>query len=367
MSTVGTAPRPRPELERLPVYRAGRPPADVPGLVGHKLSSNENPFGPLPEVAAAVRDALALNRYPDATAAPLREALADVLSVPVDGIVAGAGSLDVLNKILAAFAGRRAGGTPDEVIFAWRSFESYPISVGLSGAKSVPVPLTPEGRHDLDAFLAAITDRTRVIILCTPNNPTGPALSGTELDAFLERVPADILVVIDEAYVEFVREPDAVDALATVRDRPNAVALRTFSKAHGLADLRVGYAVGHPDVIASVQRGAVPFAVSTVGQAAAIASLNAMPRVLERVEAIVVERERVVAELRSRGWVIPDAQGNFFWLPLGEQAEAFADAALDAALSVRAFPGDGVRISIGSPEANDRVLDLCGHWAGAAA
>jgi histidinol-phosphate aminotransferase len=364
---VAALPHARPELERLPLYRAGRPPAAVAGLTSHKLSSNENPFGPLPEVARAAAGALELNRYPDATAAPLRDALAETLDVRAEGIVTGTGSLDVLNTILAAYAGRREDGTADEVIFAWRSFESYPISVALAGASAVAVPLTADGGHDLDAFLAAITRRTRVVMLCTPNNPTGPALTGTAVREFLQRVPDDILVVIDEAYVEFVRGEDRLHALAIARERPNVIVLRTFSKAHGLADLRVGYGVGNPETMANVRRAAAPFTVSNIGQAAAIASLRALPRVLERVEAIVAERGRVVTALRADGWPVPDAQGNFFWLPLGAHVERFAHAALAEALSFRAFAGAGVRVSIGAAEANDRVLALCARWRRSAA
>jgi histidinol-phosphate aminotransferase len=334
----------------------------IPGLRGFKLSSNENPFEPLPEVLQAASRALQLHRYSEPTALPLREMLAEFHGVSADSIEAGTGSLDVLNRILGAFAGTAADGRPDEVVFAWRSFESYPISVRMAGARGIPIPLTADGRHDLPAMADAVTDRTRVVILCSPNNPTGPALTMTELDTFMSAVPAGVLVVLDQAYAEFERGADMIDDGEARRRHPNLMVLRTFSKAHGLADLRVGYAVADGGIIEMIRRGAVPFGVSGVAQAAAIASMRCRDEVLGRVERIVAYREQVLGILREQGWDVPDAQGNFFWLPLGQAAKEFADAAGRRALAVRDFPGDGVRISVGRPEANVRVLELCAQF-----
>ena len=166
----------------------------------------------------------------------------------------------------------------DEVVYAWRSFEAYPIVVAIAGATSVQVPLDADARHDLEAMRAAITERTRLVLVCTPNNPTGPVVHQDELDAFLDRVPSDVLVVIDEAYLEFVTDPEAPDALATYRQRPNVAVLRTFSKAYGLAGLRVGYAVAHEPVAQALRKTAVPFGVSDIAQQAAIASLDGVRR-----------------------------------------------------------------------------------------
>ncbi|BCT77962.1 putative phenylalanine aminotransferase [Sinomonas cyclohexanicum] len=358
-SAVTPGVTPRPVMNRLPKYAAGRPPAPVEGLTSYKLSSNENPLAPLPAVTEAIVHESAINRYPDAVATRLRSALSTFLDVPADDIVTGGGSLGALNQILAAFAGQQDDGTQDEVVYAWRSFEAYPISVGLAGAKSVQIPVLADGRHDLEAMAAAVNERTRVVLLCTPNNPTGPALRREETERFIQSVPGHVLVVIDEAYQEFVRDPEAVDGIAMYRKYPNVAVLRTFSKAHGLANLRVGYSVSHPDVTQYLRIAAVPFAVSTIAEGAAIASLENFDQVVGRVQTLVDERDRVTAGLRSLGWDIPDAQGNFVWLALGEATPEFAAAAEAQALSVRAFGTEGVRVSIGEPEANARFLDLC--------
>ncbi|MDP9886247.1 histidinol-phosphate aminotransferase [Sinomonas atrocyanea] len=350
---------PRPVMDRLPKYAAGRPPAPVEGLTSYKLSSNENPLGPLPAVAEAIVRESAINRYPDAVSTRLRTALAGFLDVPADDIVTGGGSLGALNQILAAFAGQQDDGTPDEVVYAWRSFEAYPISVGLAGARSVQVPVLADGRHDLDAMAAAVTGRTKVVLLCTPNNPTGPALRRAETERFIESVPGSVLIVVDEAYQEFVRDPEAVDGIELYRKYPNVVVLRTFSKAHGLAGLRVGYSISHPEVTQYLRVAAVPFAVSSIAEAAAVASLEHFGDVVGRVQTLVDERDRVTAGLRELGWDVPDAQGNFVWLALGEATPEFAQQAAARALSVRAFGTEGVRVSIGESEANSRFLDLC--------
>jgi histidinol-phosphate aminotransferase len=346
-------------MNRLPKYAAGRPPAPVEGLTSYKLSSNENPLAPLPAVTEAIVRESGINRYPDAVATRLRTALGTFLDVPADDIVTGGGSLGALNQILAAFAGQQDDGTQDEVVYAWRSFEAYPISVGLSGARSIQIPVLADGRHDLDAMAAAVNERTTVVLLCTPNNPTGPALRREETERFIQSVPGHVLVVIDEAYQEFVRDPEAVDGIEMYRKYPNVAVLRTFSKAHGLANLRVGYSISHPDVTQYLRIAAVPFAVSTVAESAAIASLENFHQVVGRVQTLVDERDRVVAGLRELGWEVPDAQGNFVWLALGDSTPEFAAEAGARALSVRAFGTEGVRVSIGEAEANSRFLELC--------
>ena len=351
--------RPRGVLGKLPRYAAGKPPVVVEGLESFKLSSNENPLPPLPAVLEAIAAETSVNRYPDPMTTALRTELAGYLGVPPLDIVTGAGSLGALNQILATFAGQNDFDAPDEVVYAWRSFEAYPISVGLAGAAGVQVPVLPDGRHDLDAMAAAITDRTRVILLCTPNNPTGPVLTRTEVVDFLERVPRQVVVVIDEAYQEFVRHPEAVDGIALYRDHPNVIVLRTFSKAHGLAGLRVGYSVARQELTEHLRVSAVPFAVSQVAEHAAVASLRHIDDVDARVQSIVDERTRVVDGLRDLGWTVPAAEGNFVWLALGDHTQDFAAKAAEQALSVRAFGAEGVRVTIGEPTANSRFLELC--------
>jgi histidinol-phosphate aminotransferase len=357
---VGAAPdgpRLRPAIRDLPAYVPGRPPAPRPGVPTYKLSSNENPHPPLPGVLeAAVEAAGRMNRYPDMGCTELYAALAAKLAVPTDHLAAGTGSVAVLYHLLQAFC-----ESGDEVVYAWRSFEAYPIAVSVTGAVSVRVPLTADARHDLDAMAAAVTDRTKVIVVCTPNNPTGPAVGAAELDRFLAAVPSHVVVVLDEAYREFVRSSDGSappDGVELHRRHQNVVAMRTFAKAYGLAGFRVGYLVASPDVAAAVRACALPFGVSSVAQAAAVASLEREAELFERVEAVVAERTRVVGALREQGWTVPDAQGNFVWLPLGERATEFAAAAEQAGVMVRPFAGDGVRVSIGEPAGNDVLLEV---------
>jgi histidinol-phosphate aminotransferase len=346
-------------LDAVPSYVPGRPPAPVDGVVTYKVSSNENPYPPLAGVLAVVERAAArMNRYPDMFSAALVTAVAGHVGVPVERVAVGTGSVGVLGQLLAATC---AAG--DEVVFAWRSFEAYPIVVGVSGATGVPVPLGPGGRHDLEAMAAAVTGRTRVVLLCTPNNPTGPAIRADELDRFLARVPADVLVVIDEAYREFVRDPDVPDAVDVHRAHTNVAVLRTFSKAYGLAGLRVGYGIAHPRLADALRKTAVPFGVSAMAQEAAVASLAAEDELLERVAALVAERTRVLAALRQQGWDVPDSEANFVWLPLGDGATAFAQTCAQAGLSVRPFAGDGVRCTVAEVEANDRLIEVCGRLA----
>ncbi|MDO3394229.1 histidinol-phosphate transaminase [Nocardioides sp. SOB44] len=359
MSTP-TTPRPRAHIGDIPAYVPGKPPTPRPGLTAYKLSSNENPYPPLPGVVeAATRAVEVMNRYPDMGSRALYEALAERLGVPVEDLAAATGSVALIYQLLQAFC-----EPGDEVVYAWRSFEAYPIAVTAAGARSVQVPLRADGRHDLDAMAEAITERTRVVMVCTPNNPTGPAVSQAELDAFLARVPEHVVAVVDEAYLEFVRMDDAVDGLATYRAHPNVVLFRTFSKAYGLAGFRVGYAVAQPEVAGALRAVSLPFGVSAVAQAAAVASLEAGEELLARVDALVVERDRVEAGLRAAGWEVPDAQGNFVWFALGERTAEFAAACDEAGIVVRPFAGEGCRVSIGEVEANDRLLEVARSFLG---
>lgn len=360
----------RPVFDTLPSYAAGKPPAPVEGLTRYKLSSNENPLGPVPEVARVLAEFDAVHRYPDPLSTALRTALAGQLGVDAEDIVTGAGSLGALNQIIKTFAGVNADGVQDEVIYAWRSFEAYPILVGIMGARSVQVPNLPNGAHDLDAMAAAVTDCTRLILVCTPNNPTGPAVTESQIRSFLAKVPATVPVVIDEAYFEFCAassipegEEPPLNGLDIYRDYPNVIILRTFSKAQGLAGLRVGYSISHPQITRHLRVAATPFAVSALAERAAVASIEHQEAVMARVRHIVAERERVTARLRELGYEFPGTYANFVWLPLGERTGEFVDLMNRNALSVRAFGSEGVRVSIGEIEANDRFLSLCELFA----
>ena len=352
MEPAADLPRPLPHVADIPAYVPGRPPTPREGLTTYKLSSNENPYPPLPGVLEAATAAVErMNRYPDMGMTALYDALAARWGVEPANLAAGTGSVAVLYHLLQAFA-----GPGDEVVYAWRSFEAYPIAVTAAGATSVRVPVTAEGRHDLDAMADAITDATKVAVVCSPNNPTGPAARHAEVAAFLERVPSRVLVVLDEAYAEFVRDEDPLDALALAGQHPNVVVMRTFAKAYGLAGLRVGYAIAAAPVAAAIRAVSLPFGVSHVAQAAAVASLEREPALLERVAELVAERDRVRDALRDAGWDVPDPQGNFVWLAAGERTADLAAACEEAGVVVRPFAGEGVRVSIGEPAANDVLV-----------
>jgi histidinol-phosphate aminotransferase len=323
-------------------------------MTTYKLSSNENPYPPLPGVVEAARRAAEqMNRYPDMGNAALYDALAAKLGVGVDRLTLATGSVGLIYQLVQAFC-----DPGDEVVYAWRSFEAYPIAVTAAGARNVQVPVTTDGRHDLDSMAAAVTDRTKVVLVCTPNNPTGPSVTQTELDAFIARIPGHVLVVVDEAYVEFVRMSDAVDGVATVRAYDNVISTRTFSKAYGLAGFRVGYAVAPSSIATALRAVSLPFGVSSVAQAAAIASLAAEAELLERVDSLVAERDRVVKGLADAGLVVPEPQGNFVWFAAGDQTTELAAAADELGIVIRPFAGDGARVSVGETEANDRVIQL---------
>ena len=343
MSAIPT----RADLAALPAYVPGR---TVPGAI--KLASNEVPEGPLPSVIDAIgRAAAEINRYPDMGAWALVDRLADELDVSTSEVAVGCGSVSLCQQFVQALC---APG--DEALFAWRSFEAYPIVTQVAGATPVRVPLTASHHHDLEAMLAAITPRTRLVFVCNPNNPTGTALRISELRSFLDRVPSDVVVVLDEAYREFVTDPDVPDGMELARAYRNVAVLRTFSKAYGLAGLRVGYAVAAEEVIEAVRKVYVAFSVNAVAQAAALASLDAKDELLARCDDIVRERTRVHDALRELGYAVPETLANFVWLPLGERTNAFAEHALENKVVVRPFAGEGVRVTIGTPEENDVFL-----------
>jgi histidinol-phosphate aminotransferase len=344
------SPRFRSVLDQFAPYKPGRRVANAAGQ-SFKLASNESPFGPLPSVAKAITEAATgVNWYPDNTAEALTEAIARRYDVPPAHIALGCGSVGVAQQLLAAAA---EPGT--EVLYAWRSFEAYPILVPLTGATDVRVPLKEE-THDLAAMADAITPRTRVIFVCNPNNPTGTVVRTGELAEFLGRVPPDCLVVLDEAYADYVRDPGVPNGIDLYRDHPNLAVLRTFSKAHGLAGLRVGFLIGQEQVASAVRTTMLPFSVNSLAQTAAIASLAAESELHERVDLAVKERARVRDELLAQGWTVPPTEANFVWLRLGADTQDFAAACGDAGISIRPFGDEGARISVGTPEANDAFL-----------
>jgi len=204
----------------------------------------------------------------------------------------------------------------------------------------------------------AIDETTRVVFVCNPNNPTGEAVRESELRDFLDRVPSDVIVVLDEAYREFIVDPEVPDGLQMARGRENVVVIRTFSKAYGLAGLRVGFAIASPRIAEAIRKTALPFGVSSIAEAAALAALDSEPELFERVQHLSQERDRVWRALAEQGWTIHPSHANFIWLRLDDRAEQFAAACEAAGITIRPFPGEGVRISIGETEANDRVIEV---------
>lgn len=342
----------RPEMADLPAYTPGR---NVPGAI--KIASNETVHGPLPSVREAVAKATeTINRYPDNGYVELRERLAKHVDFAPENISVGCGSVSLCQQLIQI-----TSSVGDEVLFAWRSFEIYPLQVRTAGATPVPVPLK-DHTHDLDAMLAAITDRTRLIFVCNPNNPTSTVVDPDALARFVAAVPPHILIALDEAYIEYVRAPQVPDSFGLVRAHPNVVVLRTFSKAYGLAGLRVGYAVGDPEIITALGKVYVPFTATTVSQAAAIASLDASAELLERTDAVVAERARVTAALRDFGYTVPDSQANFVWLVLPGRAQEFAEASADNRIIVRPYGDDGVRVTVAAVHENDAFLAFAERW-----
>jgi histidinol-phosphate aminotransferase len=337
----------RPEIAALPAYRQGRPAAEE----AFKLSSNENPNPTHPAILAAIAESN-LNRYPDGAATALRARLAERAGVSIDELHVGAGSASILYQLVQA-----AAAPGDEVVYAWRSFEAYPLLVTVAGATSIQVPNLPGGRHDLDAMAAAITERTRVVIVCSPNNPTSTLVTTAEFTAFMAKVPPTVLVILDEAYFEFVTDPHAVNGLIELNNHPNLVVLRTFSKAFGLAGLRVGWAVGPSYILDAARSAAIPLAVTEPAQRGAMAALDIEAELLAGVEELIQRRTRVFAGLTAAGLVVPEPHGNFVWIAAGAETSAVAAVLEDHGIVGRVLGSDGIRVSIGEEESVERLLE----------
>lgn len=349
-------PAARPAVQSLPAYRPGKGAAQAEkehGITNAiKLASNENPQPPLQAIVDAVTQAArGAHRYADHRATALRERLASWLGVDVATVTVGAGSVGLLQQLFLTFV-----DPGDEVVYPWRSFEVYPVYTRLMAGREVTTPLTADHAFDMKALAAAVTPSTRMVLLATPNNPTGTALRVSELRTFLAGVSPSTVVVIDEAYREFL-DPSFGDPVRDlVPEFPNVVVTRTFSKAHGLAAIRVGYAIGHPEVISSIDKTLFPFAVNGLAQAAAIAAIDHEAEVNARVQAILGERVRVIEALKGAGWTLPDAQANFVYLPLGPDADSVYLEMEKRGVVTRPFSNEGIRITIGSVEENDRFL-----------
>jgi histidinol-phosphate aminotransferase len=347
----------KPHIRDLEPYQPGKPIEELErelGLSGSiKLASNESPLGPSPKAVAALQKGIAnIHRYPDGASFELRRKLADRLGVGQDQLVFGAGAdevLELLAKILL--------GPGDECVFAWPSFAMYPIVVQGMGATSVQVPLDAEMVHDLPALAGAVTERTKLIFVCNPNNPTGTSVGADAFDAFMESLPDDLVVAVDEAYVDFARRSDFPDALAWVGRRPGTIVLRTFSKIFGLAGLRIGYGVADAELADYLQRARHPFNVNRLAEVAAAAAIDDR-EYLERVTSLNgAGVDYLSRELRALGMQVYPSDANFVLVRAG--AEVY-EQLLAEGIIVRPMAGfglpDHVRISIGLPEENERLI-----------
>jgi len=344
----------RPAVQAMPAYRPGKAAEQAEEEHGItdaiKLASNENPYPPVPSVVQAIADAAGgVNRYCDHLAIDLRTAIGDFVGKSLDQVAVGSGSVGLLQQLCLAYL-----DPGDTVIYPWRSFEAYPVNVQLMGATAIQVPLVNH-EFDLDAVVAAVDDRTKIIMLATPNNPTGTALTVDALRHMLSRVPDNVIVLIDEAYREFL-DASFGDPVELLADHKNVVVSRTFSKAYGLAGLRVGYLVADASIVDEVNKVLVPFAVNGLAQAGALAALDALDEYEPLLAGLRQERARVVAALTKAGWKLPDAQANFVYLPLGERTQVVYTQIEKRGVVTRPFAGEGIRVTIGTPEENDRFL-----------
>jgi len=352
--STAVAPPPRAHLASVPVYVPGRSAAEAMAEHGIdeavKLASNEVPFGPLPGVPEAVVAAISdTARYADHDSDVLAAVYAETLGLTRNRVAVGPGSVGLLQQLTLAYA-----GPDDEVLYPWPSFIAYPQFSGVVAATRVVVPLT-RCSIDVDAVLAAVTPRTRIIFIANPNNPVGGAVRSADLLRLLTVAPPDCLVVVDEAYREFVTGADVPNALDHIDRFPNLVVLRTLSKAYGMAGLRVGFMIGDPVVVSAVYATMIPFAVNGPAQAAAMVALRQTEEVARRCAVIVGERQRVAQLLRRRGLGLPEAQGNFWWLPAGGRSADITVALEQRGVVVRPFP-TGIRVTVGLPAENERFL-----------
>lgn len=367
-------PKTRADLEQVPAYVPGKA---VPGAL--KIASNEMTQPPLPSVVEAISQTISdpttsPNRYPDMGAVDLRIKLGEHLGLPMEQVAVGCGSSALCLQLVQVTC---ADG--DEVVFPWRSFEAYPILARVAGATPVPVPLDAQGRNDLSAMAAAITDRTRLVFVCNPNNPTGTTITREAFAEFMAQVPGDVVVALDEAYIELVDE--ATHATTPLADElldtyPNLVGLRTFSKVYGLAGLRVGYMFGPEKLVEAVNKVAIPFSVNTLAQIAALTSLDAQEELTARIAEVRAQRVAVTEAINAatgRETVLPNSQANFIWIDEGRIADLsllddvsvatttdLGDFLAQRNILIRCFPGEGARITITTEEETSQLLAALG-------
>lgn len=347
--------RVRPAVQGLAAYRPGKGAAQAEEEHGIsdaiKLASNENPYTPVPAVTEAIRAAMdGVNRYADHRATELRAALANWLGLQPEQIGVGCGSVGLLQQLCLTYL-----DPGDEAVYPWLSFEAYPVNVKMMGAVPVNPPLIDHA-FDMEAVAAAVTERTKLVLLATPNNPTGTAINNDQIETLLQTIPDDVIVLVDEAYREF-SDPALGDPVDLLANHPNLIVSRTFSKAYGLAGLRTGYAMADPAIISELDKVLLAFAVNSAAQAGALAALTALDEIQVNIDRIKAERTRVVTTLTEAGWKLPPAEANFVYLATGEQTDEICLALEKRGVVIRPFSGDGIRVTIGSEAENNRFLD----------
>ncbi|WP_084479070.1 pyridoxal phosphate-dependent aminotransferase [Nocardia jejuensis] len=325
----------------------------LPARLGHQLQLNEIPYGPPASVQEALSRAFAsANRYPEFLPQRLPRLIAERLDVAPERIVVGAGATGVIMHIVQEF-----GSDGAEVVMATPTFDGYPILVAMAGGRPIAVPLDAYGCQDLEAIAAAVTERTSLVVVCSPHNPTGTLVPPAEFESFLARIPEAVTVVLDEAYVEFVAESARIDVLDLLDRHPNLIALRTFSKAFGLAALRVGYALGGVGRIRRIARRQLPFGMNALAEVAVRACYEAEDEIVARVRRIGGHRDRLTDGLRDLGLTVPDSYANFSYLTLSDpDIDRVGTALAGADIHVKHYP-TGIRITVGDRTATDAVLE----------
>lgn len=347
----------KPHIRALDPYKPGKPVEELErelGIEGSiKLASNENPLGPSPKAVAAVREAVAeAHRYPDGASFALRARLSAELGVEPEQLVFGCGGDEILELLAKSFL-----GPGDEAVFAWPSFAMYPIVVKGMGATPVQVPLTDDLVHDLPGLARAVNERTRMVIVCNPNNPTGTSVGADAFESFAASLPDSVVLVVDEAYVDFARRPDWPDVLGLVRRRPGTLVLRTFSKILGLAGLRIGYGIADAELADYLHRARHPFNVNRLAEAAAVAALDDAEHFERTVRNNTEGALYLTRELGALGVEVWPTDANFLLAKTGADVH---DRLLREGVIVRPLAAFGmpahVRISIGLPEENERLV-----------
>ncbi|MEQ1655126.1 MAG: histidinol-phosphate transaminase [Nitrospira sp.] len=344
-----------PDIASLSPYVPGKPIEELQRELGLarviKLASNENPLGPSPKaLAALVGGHDSLHRYPDGGAYRLRQALADRWKVSLDHIILGNGSDEVLGLLARTFL---APG--DEAVMADQTFVIYKMEVTAAHGKAVIVPLV-NWTHDLDGMAKAITSKTRLVFLCNPNNPTGTMVAADAVARFMAKVPEDVIVVFDEAYLEYVRDPHFPESLQYVAQGRNAIVLRTFSKIYGLAGLRIGYGITTPEITNCLNRVRPPFNANTLAQRAALAALGDDEHVAKSRAVNVAGMQQLESGLRALGFAVIPSQANFVYFDVKRDGRALFDALLREGVIVRHIEGTMLRVTIGQPDENDAFM-----------